>query len=93
MSYEDFNWFAVWSFVAMAGLAFAQSYVNLVKNRFSSFFIGAAMLLFLNMAKGKSAVKREKRNLEKIRRIGYLTLAGGFLSLYYAVDWYVKYIE
>jgi hypothetical protein len=93
MSYENFNWFTVGSFIVLALMAFVQSYVNIAKNQFSNFFIDAAMLLFLSISKGKSAVNREKRNIQKIHRIGYLTLAGGLLSLYYAIDWYVKYIK
>ncbi|MBK8616275.1 MAG: hypothetical protein IPN96_03995 [Anaerolineales bacterium] len=92
MSYEDFVRFAFGSFIVFAVMLLCQSYVNIAKKRFSKFSIDAIMLIVLQLVKGSVAVKREKRDFQKIRKLGYYALASAALCVYYAIEWYVKYI-
>ena len=93
MKYEDFTNFAFWSFILVAIMLFYQSYINIVKKQYSRLSMDTIMLVVLRLAIGESEVKKAKRDYSKIQKIGFYALAGGILSIYYAFDWYIRYIH
>lgn len=93
MSYNEFNILAVIIFVTLSILGLLQSYINLRKNQYSKFFIDAIMLFVLTVVKGEKIAKKEAKNKVKLHKIGWLTLMGSLLSIYYAIDWYFKYVK
>src|SRR5215217_5276904 len=96
MSYESYNGFVFWFFIALALVLFYQSWLNLAKRQLTNFSMDALVFLYLRVKSGKTAVTKAKNLLRKepkrIQTLGFIALAGGFAAIYVAVDWYLKHL-
>ena len=96
MSYESYNWFVFWIFVALALALLYQSWLNLVKRRLTSFSMDALMFLYLRIVRGEGAVTKAKSLLRKepkrLQTLGIIALLGAFAAVYVAVDWYLRFL-
>ena len=96
MSYESYNWFVFWFFIALALALFYQSWLNLAKRQLTNFSMDALMFLYLRVKNGKAAVAKAKKLLrnkpKRIQTLGFIALASACAAVYVAVDWYLKYL-
>jgi hypothetical protein len=91
---QSFNQLVSGIFIILALILFYQSWMNLVKKRFTKFSLDALILAYVRIIRGEKQHQRVRKLLsddpQRLRNLGVIALISGILAVYQAVDWYVK---
>ena len=83
------DWFFLALFIALAIMFILQAYVNLVKNKISTFSYDALGFFLLRFSKKYSSksIRKMKTDIKRIRVFGVLALLGAAGSIREIVRW------